>query len=61
MFDHETLEEIPFKRRCYFSYRVRRFGELTVIFLGCPFLQGPSRYAVCVKELLLLLREIPRG
>ena len=25
------------------------FGELTVIFLGCPFLKGPSRYAVCVS------------
>ena len=32
-----------------YLYHKKVQGELTVIFLGCPFLQGPSRCAVCVN------------
>ena len=49
IFDHEALEEIPFKQRCDFSDKIRRFWRANPNFLGCSFLQGPSRYAVCVN------------
>ena len=54
----KLLKKIPFKQTCDFSDKIRRLWRANRDFSG---VQGPSRYAVCVDQLLLLLREIPRG